>query len=78
LRGLDNVNKRYLIQASGANLGLVMRSLFGRGTPRGLAETLHAFRLAVSCCISHRGTFMDVLWVLFARRGRLRTLSLAV
>ena len=40
LRGRENVRKRYLLQASAANLGLVMRSLFGRGTPRGLAEAL--------------------------------------
>lgn len=65
LRGLDNVNKRYLIQASGANLGLVMRSLFGRGTPRGMAEALRAITLAVSRCISHRGTLGDALWALF-------------
>ena len=65
LRGLDNVNKRYLIQASGANLGLVMRSLFGRGTPRGMAEALRAITLAVSRCMSHRGTLVDALWALF-------------
>jgi len=29
LRGRENVNKRYLLQASAANLGLVMRRLFG-------------------------------------------------
>lgn len=34
LRGRDNVSKRYLIQAAGANLGLVMREAFGVGTPR--------------------------------------------
>jgi len=65
LRGLDNVNKRYLIQASGANLGLVMRSLFGRGTPRGMAEALRKLVVAASHCISHRGTLVDALWALF-------------
>ena len=65
LRGLDNVNKRYLIQASGANLGLVMRSLFGRGTPRGMAEALRKLAVAVSRCISHRGTLVGALWALF-------------
>jgi len=78
LRGLDNVNKRYLIQASGANLGLVMRSLFGRGTPRGMAEALRELAAAASRCISHRGTLVGVLWVLFARRGRLWAPSCAV
>jgi hypothetical protein len=38
LRGLANVEKRYLLQAAGANLALVMRTLYGLGTPRGWAE----------------------------------------
>ena len=42
LRGRDNVEKRYLLQVATANLGLVMRSLFGMGTPRGWAERLRA------------------------------------
>jgi transposase len=36
LRGHTNILKRLLIQASAFNLGLLMRTLFGRGTPRGL------------------------------------------
>ena len=71
LRGLGNVNKRYLIQASGANLGLVMRSLLGRGTPRGLAEVLRTLALAVSCCIFQRRTAASVLGVLFTNPGLL-------
>ena len=39
LRGKGNVTKRYLMQAAAANLGLVMRSLIGSGTPRGLAAS---------------------------------------
>jgi len=42
LRGQENVEKRYLIQAAGANLGLVMRTRFGLGTPRGWAQGLQA------------------------------------
>jgi transposase len=38
LRGRENVRKRYLLQVAAVNLGLVMRSLFGRGTPRQEAE----------------------------------------
>jgi len=38
LRGRENVHKRYLLQAAAFNLGLVMRELVGRGTPRGLAD----------------------------------------
>lgn len=36
LRRHDNILKRLLIQVAGCNLGLVMRKLVGRGTPRGL------------------------------------------
>jgi transposase len=42
LRGRENVRKRYLVQVAAANLGLVMRTLFGRGTPRGLADARRA------------------------------------
>jgi transposase len=38
LRGRANVAKRYLLQAAGANLALVMRALYGLGTPRGWAD----------------------------------------
>jgi transposase len=36
LRGHDNIRKRLLVHAGGLNLGLLMRTLFGVGTPRGL------------------------------------------
>ena len=36
LRRLIKVRKRYLIQAAARNLGLILRKLFGMGTPRGL------------------------------------------
>ncbi|MHB1038145.1 MAG: transposase, partial [Pirellulales bacterium] len=36
LCGIEKVQKRYLIAAVARNLGLVMRKLFGIGTPRGL------------------------------------------
>ncbi len=36
LRGLAKVTKRYLLQVAARNLGLIMRKLFGMGTPRGL------------------------------------------
>jgi transposase len=40
LRGHPNILKRLLIHAGGFNLGLVMRHLIGRGTPRGLQDRL--------------------------------------
>jgi hypothetical protein len=47
LVGLAKVTKRYLLQAVARNLGLILRKLFGMGTPRGfqpegaLAEFVH-------------------------------------
>ena len=34
VRGLDNVHKKFLIQAAGCNLALLMRSMYGSGKPR--------------------------------------------
>jgi transposase len=36
LRGHPNILKRLLVHASAFNLGILMRKVFGRGTPRGL------------------------------------------
>jgi len=71
LRGRENVRKRYLLQASAANLGLVMRSLFGRGTPRGLAEALRTCTRA-----SLRITAAPRAGVNALLRGLLRTFQL--
>ena len=38
VRGLENVQKRYLIHVVAYNLGVLMRSLYKYGTPRGAAE----------------------------------------
>ena len=35
LRGLEKVQKRYLLTAAARNLGLIMRKLFGIGSPKG-------------------------------------------
>lgn len=35
LRGRENILKRLAVHSGAANLGLLMRSLFGKGTPRG-------------------------------------------
>jgi transposase len=45
LRRHDNILKRLLIHAGGFNLGLLMRKLFGVGTPRSLQGRLAAFLL---------------------------------
>lgn len=38
LAGIDQVRKRYLMSAAAHNLGVVMRTLFKMGTPRGLQQ----------------------------------------
>jgi transposase len=38
LRKHNNILKRLLIHACGLNLGVLMRSLYGVGTPRGLQD----------------------------------------
>jgi hypothetical protein len=40
LRGRNNVRKRYIAHAAALNLGLVMRTLFGHGTPREAANAV--------------------------------------
>jgi transposase len=42
LRGRENILKRLLVHSGAANLGLLMRKLFGKGTPRGLHGRLQA------------------------------------
>jgi hypothetical protein len=42
LRGRENVHKRYLIHVAGFNLGILMRALLGRGTPREAAGASNA------------------------------------
>jgi transposase len=42
LRGHTNILKRLIVHAGGFNLGLLMRTLFGIGTPRGLQGRLAA------------------------------------
>ena len=48
LRGRENILKRLVVHSGAANLGLLMRKLFGKGTPRGLAGTLPAI-ISATC-----------------------------
>src|SRR5215213_1989397 len=57
LRGHPNILKRLLIHAGGFNLGLIMRHIFGVGTPRGLQG-----RLAAAMAV------VIALWMLVADR----------
>jgi len=51
LRGHENILKRVLIHAGAFNLGLLVRSMLGVGTPRGLQGRLAAV-IAVSVLIT--------------------------
>lgn len=54
LRGHNNILKRLLIHACGLNLGMLMRTFYGMGTPRGLQDgvfqLLFPLLLMLSCC----------------------------
>jgi transposase len=43
LRGRENIRKRLLVHVAGFNLGLVLRLLTGKGTPRGLHDLATAY-----------------------------------
>jgi transposase len=62
LRLHGNILKRLLVHVAGFNLGLVMRKLVGRGTPRGLAA-------ALSCLLGR----LFALWGIAVRVGRPET-----
>ena len=47
LRGRENVHKRYLVHVAGFNLGILMRALFGAGTPREAANARFAFLFVI-------------------------------
>ena len=47
LRGRENVHKRYLVHVAGYNLGILMRALFGTGTPREAANVRFAFLFVI-------------------------------
>jgi transposase len=47
LRGRDNARKRYIAHVAALNLGLVMRTLFGYGTPREMAAAIAAAVIAL-------------------------------
>ncbi len=59
LRGLVNVAKRYVIHAAAYNLGVILRKLFGVGTPRSLQGR------AVAACAA----LIAILWAAWAWVG---------
>ncbi len=61
LRGHTNILKRLLIHSAGFNLGLVMRTSIGVGTPRGLQGLLQALLTSLARLTSSLGTVLDGL-----------------
>ena len=47
LRGRENLHKRYLIHVAGFNLAILMRALFGCGTPRKAANAAQAVSFVI-------------------------------
>ncbi len=66
LRGKERINKRYLMQAAGYNLNLLMRALFGVGKPR----VLQGSDKAAGCCVAILGVLGVWLATIAARIGR--------
>jgi transposase len=54
VRGRNNVQKKLLLQAAACNLALLLRSLLGAGTPRGLQDRIAALLFAVLCALAGR------------------------
>src|SRR5580658_7614926 len=77
LHGTLKVSKRYLLQVAARNLGLIMRKLFGMGTPRGLqpegdlAAPVHLLlfvTLRLGAALEYAVTLVRDPWVRLSRR----------
>jgi transposase len=75
VRGHGKILKRLLIHVAGFNLGLVMRSLLGVGTPRGLRDL--SLVLSLSAQTLRHGVFslVALLWTVLTAPAGLRALS---
>lgn len=62
LREHDNILKRLLVHVAGMNLGLLMRQIFGVGTPRSLQGRLAAFLLLLAALLT---TIVARFWAEF-------------
>jgi transposase len=74
LRGHQNILKRILLHAAALNLGLLMRTLFGVGTPRSLQGRAAALFIVVWSLVTHS----DTLWARLRSWYRPLTSSLAL
>jgi hypothetical protein len=62
LRGLINVAKRYLMYIAGRNLGVIMRAIFGVGTPRSLQTPAAGLPCAVFGSLTMVRQYLQRLW----------------
>ena len=64
LRGMEKVQKRYLLAAAAHNIGVLMRKLFQMGTPRGLQEYVHdlgrSARVVYLVCLATWQKFVSI------------------
>ena len=67
LRGHTNIRKRLLIHTGGFNLGLLMRTLLGVGTPRSLQGRAAALLPFIWCLIRLPETLWDAIWTTINR-----------
>jgi hypothetical protein len=65
LRGHTNIRKRLLIHAGGFNLGRLMRTLFGVGTPRSLQGRAAAILAFVCSVIRSPERLWDAIWTTY-------------
>ena len=63
LRGRENILKRLIVHAGAANLGLLMRKMFGGGTPKALQARLRA-------AVSAKSAVWSLVWTLLGRIRR--------
>jgi transposase len=78
LRGRDNARKRYIAHAAALNLGLVMRTLFGFGTPKEMAAAIAAaIKLLLRFALASFASFDRLLFgpALPADHGRYRRVA---
>jgi transposase len=62
LRGLVNVAKRYLMYIAGRNLGVIMRAIYGVGTPRSLQAPAGGLPCAVFGSLTMVRHYLQRLW----------------
>ena len=62
LRGHENLRKRLLVHAGGLNLGLLMRTRFGVGTPRVLQDRAAALLVTLWSLIWHPKMACTTMW----------------